>query len=152
MGSSKSRPKEPIPEKYRENRYFGRPTQYRSEFCAMLIDHMSGGLSWEAFAGHPSVNVDEDTLRAWRTKYPDFLGAYRIGLAKYRMFYEKVGVSGLLNVKGKPTLNTENYKFQMKNRFPKDWRDRHEVENTGVAPTVNIYQSVLERIRAKKQT
>lgn len=67
---------------------FGRPTKYEARFCAMLIDHMAEGYSFDSFAG--KVNICRDTLYEWRSKYPDFSYAYKMGCMKRRVIDEKV--------------------------------------------------------------
>ena len=49
----------------------GRPTEYKEEFCQMLIDHMSEGYSFESFGG--IVGVSERVLYDWEKKFPEFL-------------------------------------------------------------------------------
>lgn len=121
-----------------------RPSEYRPEFCEMVIAHMASGKSFASFGG--IVSVSEQTLYNWRDAHADFLEAYRLGRAKSMNFWEEMGISGAVNSKGGNTLNTDCWKFNMKNRF--GWRDKLDVEKE--TPQVNIYQSVMERIRAKK--
>jgi len=91
----------------------------------MLIDHMASGLSFEAFAG--VIGVNQDTLHEWVKVWPAFSEAKKDGLAKGRIFWEKIGHAGM---SGKiKNFNSTVWVFSMKNRF--GWRDKQSVEHTG---------------------
>jgi len=108
----------------------GRPTDYKPEYCKMLIEHMASGLSYQSFAA--IVDCWEQTLYNWETDYPEFLDAKRTGFVKNRLFWEKLGTAHITHTDSKfessPKLNSTVYIFNMKNRFPKEWRDRTEVK------------------------
>lgn len=117
----------------------GRPSKYKKEYCEMLIEHMSKGLSFESFAAIP--RVCDDTLREWEKVNPDFSAAKKIAFQLNRLFWEKLGIDHILNEstseqEGKSrshtskTLNSTVWIFNMKNRFPKQWREKvdHEIE------------------------
>jgi len=79
----------PAPKKkYNYTRVPGQPTKYRPEFCEMLVEHMSEGLSFEAFAG--VISVDRDTLFEWKNKHKDFSDAFKEGNGRRRLWDEKV--------------------------------------------------------------
>lgn len=125
----------------------GRPTKYKKEYCKMLIDHMEQGLSFEAFAG--VVSVSKQTLYDWEKAHPEFLDAKRQGFQKCRLFWEKLGLDNIINEsfgKGQSrSLNASVWIFNMKNRFPDEWRDKQEVETK--AEPVKL---VIERSKEKK--
>lgn len=102
----------------------GHPTDYESRFCQMLIDHLSEGLSFESFAA--IVGVTKKTLYNWRDANPEFLHSKEIGTEKSRLFWEKLGRDNIIN--SETSLNTGVYVFNMKNRFPDEWRDKQERE------------------------
>lgn len=109
----------------------GRPSDYKPEYCQMLIDHMAQGLSFEAFGG--IVDCSKETLYTWSEKHPEFLDAKKIATQKCRVFWEKLGVDHIINWSGKDggkSLNTGVWVFNMKNRFKDEWRDRQEVEHS----------------------
>lgn len=111
------------------NKPFGRPTKYEARYCQMLIDHMKSGMSFEAFAGHPEVMVNRDTLYQWVKDHPDFSDAKREGSEAARFFLEATGIKGL---HGKiPGFNVTAWIFTMKNRC--GWRDK--VEHSGAVDT-----------------
>lgn len=65
-----------------------RPSDYKEEYCEMLIDHMTQGLSFDTFAG--VVSVTTKTLYNWLDAHPEFLHAKEIGHPKRNLFVEKM--------------------------------------------------------------
>lgn len=114
--------------KKRDTKPVGRPSKYDPKYCEMVIDHMSKGLSFESFAGFLGVN--RDTVYEWAVKHKEFSDAKTVGLEKCRLFWEKLGIGYIIS-KSSRSLNSSVYIFTMKNRFPKEWRDRQEVEHSG---------------------
>lgn len=107
----------------------GRPSKYKPEYDQMLIEHMASGLSYESFAG--LVSVCTDSLYEWEKVHASFSDAKKEGFAKNRLFWERLGTQYITHVDSKfessPKLNSTVYIFNMKNRFPREWRDRVEV-------------------------
>lgn len=116
----------------------GRPTKYKKEYCKMLIEHMTEGLSFESFGG--VVGVWKEALYNWVKKYPEFSNAKKEGTHKCMLFYEKAGRQGMLGkIAG---FNSTTWLFNMKNRF--GWRDKKEIDTNLTASeglTVNIIKS-----------
>lgn len=101
----------------------GRPTLYRQEYCALLIEHCEKGLSFEAFAG--LIGVAVDTINEWANVHPEFSASKKVASAKCRIFWERMGIriaAGQLK-----NANAAVYIFNMKNRFR--WRDRWDNED-----------------------
>jgi len=128
----------------------GRPTKFREEYCEQLISHMETGNSFWSFAG--LIGVSMETLRAWTEAHPEFLESKRIGLGKLLLFDEKLALAGssgqlkrlarvetIVDPDGN-TRKTEHFEaatfaqtftiFKFKNRYPKLYRDKIEVETT----------------------
>jgi hypothetical protein len=103
----------------------GRPSEYRPHYCAMLVDHMKDGLSFESFAG--VIGKDQDTLHQWMKKHRAFAEARKKGDAVSLLFWEKIGIAGMAGkIKG---FNPTSHIFNMHNRFRRiGWRrgDVHE--------------------------
>ena len=103
----------------------GRPTKYDPKYCQQLIDHMNGGLSFEAFGG--KVDVTEKTLYNWRRKHRAFLRSYKKGLLKSLLHWEEMGHDMVLAGQG----NATTWIFNMKNRFRKQgWSDMRVIDKT----------------------
>lgn len=100
----------------------GRPSLYKPEYCQMLIDHMSKGLSYESFCA--ITNTCEDTLREWEKVHEEYSASKKTAFYLNRLFWEKKGVDHL----GDKSFNSTIWIFNMKNRFPKQWREKIEVD------------------------
>ena len=125
----------------------GRPTLYRPEYCEMLVAHMKGGLSFECFAA--VIDVHPDTVYEWVKVHESFSEAKRVGKIHERLFWERLargGAAGQLKrtaktvthrdgrveVTEEPTnANAALIIFALKNKFPKEWRDRKDLEISG---------------------
>lgn len=106
----------------------GQPTTYRPEYCKMLIDHMSNGMSFESFAAN--IDTHRGVLYQWETVHSEFADAKQKGQEMCLSFWEKMGVVGAA---GKNKTNPALWIFNMKNRFR--WVDRHEISGN---PTTTI--------------
>lgn len=135
----------------------GRPSKYKSQFCAGLIEHMSKGLSFESFAA--VIDVSRDTLYEWDKSHADFSDAKREAYAKNLLFWENHGIEGLYSTTeydqrtGKPTssksMNATVWIFNMKNRHK--WRDRQADESDVVINNLsNLSDEDLDAKLAEK--
>jgi hypothetical protein len=96
----------------------GRPSEYDPKYCKMLIEHMTeDGLSFESFAGVVGKSVQ--TLYNWEKANPEFLDAKKKGEAGSRLFWEKMGMTGMTG--RLPRFNVVAWIFSMKNRH--GWRN-----------------------------
>lgn len=68
--------------------HVGRPSDYDSKYCQMLIDHMAKVYSFESFGG--LIGVSKQTLYDWRKKYKEFLDAHNVGKSKVQLGVEKM--------------------------------------------------------------
>ena len=143
--------KAPRPEGY----VTGRPTKYRPEFCQMLVNHMADGGSFEGFAG--KIRVSWEALYDWIEKHPEFLQAKKEGFTASKEFWEQTMAD---QARGKINGSSTALIFALKNRFPKDYRDRTEVKHQAYIGDIEddperLDQSQLEEIakitRAKKK-
>lgn len=121
-----------------ESKPVGRPSKYKLEYCEMLIEHMSGGYSFESFAG--TIRVNRDSLYEWEKVHPEFSDAKKVGVEASRLFWEAQGIDGLYstteyNEDGKPlkskSINASIWIFNMKNRFRDQWHDKQQIEHSG---------------------
>lgn len=102
-----------------ESSQVGRPSDYDSKYCEMLVKHMKEGYSFESFAG--KIGFCKKTLYNWATDNPEFLHAYKKGRDACRLFWEERGMKGLMVGK---RFNSTTWIFNMKNRFKDDWMDK----------------------------
>lgn len=111
----------------------GRPTDYKPEFCEMLIEHMSKGLSFESFAG--VVGSCRAVLYDWERKHKEFLDAKRKGTDLCLLFYETNGVEGMWDkedydastkIRTSKKLNDRVWRLNMANRF--GWRENQTLQ------------------------
>jgi hypothetical protein len=93
---------------------------------------MAEGLSFESFAGLKKVS--RQTIYDWADKHPEFLDAKNKGFEANRLFYERAGVQQVMTGQGSATALI----FNLKNRFPSEWRDRRDDENTKIEGPVYI--------------
>lgn len=118
----------------------GRPTVYRNDFCELLIEHMSNGMSFESFAGHPKVRVARAQLYVWREKHKEFQDAFEKGQSGKEYYLEGIALQASLNPKTFP-VNTGLLCFFLKNQI--GWKDR--VEHTGdVAKPITLNYKINE--------
>lgn len=94
----------------------GRPSDFKPEYCAMLIEHMKQGGSFQSFGA--VAHTSKQTLFNWLTLFPEFLDSKRIGLSYSLKYYEDLGKlmsagqlrrvkkeTPMLDKKGKPVLD-----------------------------------------------
>lgn len=102
----------------------GRPSLYKPEYCQMLIDHMSTGLSYNTFVVVAKVNLD--TLYEWEKQHPEFSEAKKEAFAHAQSYWERLGQALVTGVtKGSAAA----WIFNMKNRFK--WTDRQDITSGG---------------------
>ena len=129
----------------------GRPTDYRPEYVEQVKELAANGATIMQIA--ESFGVTKPTIYAWRNKFPDFLAALNVNKAiadeiVERSLYERatgyshesvkifcnkdgevVQVPFIEHVAPDPTSMI----FWLKNRKPKDWREKSEVEIPGLS-------------------
>lgn len=120
---------EPLPKRTFNKLKEGRPTKYRPQLCAKIIELMAEGKT--RVSAITEMGITEPTFWSWTTEFisekgedsktykklntnfkPDFLKAVKIGEALNRMWWEEVG---RLNIHNKD-FNSTLYMMQMQNR------------------------------------
>lgn len=122
----------------------GRPSKYKKEFCKKLVDHMKKGFSFESFGAVRGVNTTMQTLYEWAKdeRKPEFAEAKREGELHARKFWENLLIrqaAGHINGSNSALI------FALKNKFPKEWRDKQEVEHSGDVSISIGYEEVPDR-------
>lgn len=118
--SAKNTPR-PKPEGY----VFGRPTDYRPEYCEMVIEWGKLGKSKTWMAA--SLDVTKKTFYEWESKHPDFLNATTRAMAHSQKWWEDAGQNGM----EKNVFNSTVWTKNMAARFRDEWTDRQETAITG---------------------
>lgn len=118
----------------------GRPTKYYKEYCLLLIEHMTKGMTYTSFAGHPEVRVAVSTLYEWELKNPEFSEAKKRGEAASEYFLLNLGLDSLADKQG---FNNTAWIFMMKNMHR--WTDRSETTVHGAIPVQSLEAHLREK-------
>lgn len=127
----------------------GRPSKYRPEYCAMVVEHMSEGASLTSFAAE--IDVSRETISEWSRVHPEFSVAVKKGKAKCAAWWERLGRTGAMGGDVNPTLVI----FGLKNMSPEDWRDKQELAHTspdGSMTPKDTGAAVLAALQSKHDT
>lgn len=105
----------------------GRPTKYRPEMCDTLAGMGSDG---EGMAeAYVALKISPDTFHRWVKEIPEFSEAVKAYRARSQAWWEEMGRKGTFGLT--EGFNGTGFVFNMKNRFPDDWRDKQEVDHSG---------------------
>lgn len=104
----------------------GRPTKYEPAFCQVVLDLGAIGKSKAQIA--KALCISRQTLDTWCATHPEFLDSVKHAKDLALAFWEEQGMSGIWAGKA---FNSAAYIFQMKNRFPAEYRDAVAHELTG---------------------
>jgi DNA-binding XRE family transcriptional regulator len=107
----------------------GRPTDYRPEYCASVVEfgRMGKSLTWMA----AELGVAKSTLQLWEKEKPEFSVAMTQARALSQQWWEDAGQQSMLLSPGQGTFNASVWSRSMAARFPEDWRENKGVELTG---------------------
>ena len=108
----------------------GRPTKYNEELCDEVISLGKQGFSVTQIAYE--LDIHKDTLYEWKKKHPEFSDAIKKARDYAQGFWEhQLRTAALgMNPEG-VTPNPTLMIFQMKNRFPDEWREKQTTEHVG---------------------
>lgn len=124
----------PKPEGY----VFGRPTDYRPEFCERVVEWGTIGKSKAWMAA--KLGVCKRTIHLWEQRYPDFLSALDRAKALEQMWWEDSGQDGMTGDK----FNGQVWGRSMAARFPDDWRESKAVDLTGTLKIEEIKRTIID--------
>lgn len=118
----------------------GRPTEYRDEYCQMVIEAMAQGLSLTAFAG--MIRVSREAVYSWISRHSEFADAVaRARSARTLALEQKL----LRSRKGAETTAAI---FALKNAQPDEWRDLKHTETTHLHAIAQLSDAQLNAIAA----
>lgn len=104
----------------------GRPTDYRPEYCDLIIEVMSEGLSFASFAA--TLGVCRDSLNEWASKHPEFSVAKKVANDKRIAWWEKKA-RGIMDG-SVPYQSTTMAIFMMKNAAPDLYNEKSVVQDS----------------------
>lgn len=99
----------------------GRPTEYRPEYCELVIEKMGEGFSLTAFAGY--IRVARETIYEWIKVHREFSDAVSRGKPA-RVYW----LEGKL-LRSRKGAETSAAMFALKNADPTEWRDLKQVQH-----------------------
>lgn len=118
----------------------GRPTDYRAEHCAQVVELGRQGKSHAQIAA--ALDVARQTLHNWAAVHPEFLDAITHARDLSQAWFEDKGQGGL----EMPGFNASLWAKQVSARFPDDYTDRQKRELTGAngGPVEQVHR--IERV------
>jgi len=91
-----------------------------------------------------AMGISRETFYEWERKHEKFSDATKMYRVRYQAWWERLGRAGTAGcVAG---FNATGYVWSMKNRFPHDWRDRHEISGPEGGP-IAVSQEVSDDVR-----
>lgn len=122
----------------------GRPSDYEPEFCETVIEMGREGASRAEMAAE--LEISHQTWYNWEKKHPEFLEATTRARHLAQGWWEKQGRKGIWSRE----FNASAYRLQMMNRFPKDWRDKQDV-NVRTPDGIQVEEMTDEQLRTRGQ-
>ena len=106
----------------------GRPTDYDPAMCEKVIAlAMEGAGRLETCL---ELGIVPQTMLNWERDHPAFLEATTHARALSQGWWEAQGRKGIWS----RDFNAPAYSLQVRNRFPADWRERHDIAVTEMPP------------------
>lgn len=105
----------------------GRPTKYKPEFCETVVECGREGMGKLEMCAE--LDICFETFQNWQQKHTEFSEAVKKALQLSQAWWEKAGRTATFG--GYDGFNATSYIFNMKNRFPTDWRDKQVNEHVG---------------------
>jgi len=106
----------------------GRPSEYKPEYCDLVIECGKQGMSIAEMAS--ACGVVRQTLFNWCDNYPDFLEAFTRAKNESLCWWELQARVGLYNRDG-VSLNSSLWSRSMAARFPDEYTERRKEEISG---------------------
>lgn len=133
-----------------EGYVFGRPTNYRPEYCQAIVDYFASRISWEINTDAKgsakaipsgkiptiarwchSIGVSTRVLDDWQRRHPEFAEAYQMARELQQSFAIELAAAGI----GTSMMNTF---MQVKH----DWRVAKEQEEENKPLEIRIVKAV----------
>jgi hypothetical protein len=118
----------------------GRPSDYRPEYCDMVIEAMANGVSLEAFAGQ--IRVAVETVYRWMTRHREFSEAVSRAKPARTLWWE------LKLMRSRKGAETTASIFALRNCAPDQWKDIRNVQHQHTLEIKQLSDAELNRIAA----
>jgi len=106
----------------------GRPTLYDPSMCEVVIECGRQGMGRYEMAAQLDVTLE--TVADWEKRHPEFFVATTHARQLSQAWWEAQGRKGTWS----RDFNAPAYSLQVRNRFPRDWRDKHELAGPNDGP------------------
>lgn len=106
-----------------------RPTDYRPEYCDLVIEQGKLGKSVTQMA--VACGVVKQTLFNWAAEHPEFLDAFTRAKQHSLDWWETIAQSHMIEEQGGARLNQGVWSRSMAARFPEEYTERKQTELTG---------------------
>jgi hypothetical protein len=104
----------------------GRPTDYDPAFCERVIELGREGASKAEMSAE--LGCARSTFALWEEAHTEFSEAVKEAVNLSQAWWEKQGrIATFGGIEG---FNSTSFIFNMKNRFPGDWKDKVEQDQT----------------------
>ena len=144
----------------------GRPTKFKDEHMDKIKKMATAGFTDKEMA--ECLNVTEQTFNNWKKKFHEFFESLKDWKLKAdesveRSLYERAcgyehEEDKIFNANGKPMIvpTVKKYPpdptaaiFWLKNRQPKEWRDKQDIEHSGTIDVSERAKEIDEYFRKK---
>ena len=119
----------------------GRPTDYDPAYCERVIELGRTGASKAEMAAE--LDCARSTFALWEQAHAEFSEAVKAAVDLSQAWWEKNG--RLATFGGTDGFNATSFIFNMKNRFPADWKDKVEQEQSGKLEHVHEIRRTIVR-------
>lgn len=109
--------------KEKAERPVGRPSDYKPEYCKLIIELGKQGFSKVQMAAE--LDVAKSTIQEWEKAHPEFSVALTRAMTHSQAWWEKKGQDCLV-MPGGVKFEASAWSRSMAARFPDDWREKSE--------------------------
>lgn len=141
-----------VPQKGERVKGSGRITNYKPEFCEMLIEHMSKGNTFETFTYVAGIK-NKDTLNEWVKKHPEFADAKSVGRQAFRLWLENLVKQHIVSVRSgemSTTLNSRIVEFYFRYVCGVGAEEQSPVVNNVTVQSTVDYAELIKVARGQK--
>jgi len=104
----------------------GRPSKYQPAMCEVIVELGLKGKSKAQMASH--LNIARSTFDRWLEEHQEFRESWELADTHAQAFWEEIGAGGV----GNKFFNDRAWSLQVRNRFPRDYKESRELELSGV--------------------